>query len=375
MMAHARADVDQLNERAREAAVADGTITGPEIRIGTMTWQAGDLLRTRRNNRTLPLGISYVRNGDRFRVLGPGPAGGLLVEDLTGRGRAALPAEYVARHAQRGWASTIDTAQGCTADIGIVLVRAGVDREHLYVGMSRGRLENHAHVVPQPVDDDHHLGPPPEALTLEAARKILAGCLRRVGGQQAAHTVLEETQRIPEARSAHASDGPVRSRPEPQRAADRYQAAVRTYQETQRTYKGRCREREDLARTVAWLQGSVRVTERQIRELPRFRRRGLRAQLTEQLDTDRRQLDTAIERLRRLGDELPGLQAQLDNARADIERCRLEKAYTRPPELPVEPPQQTIGRCPPPAQPEPSRRLSQPLSMPEPPSRGYGIEL
>jgi hypothetical protein len=73
MMAHARADVDRPNERARAAALADGTITGPEIRIGTATWQAGDLLRTRRNNRNLPLGTCYVHNGDRFRVLG-GPA-------------------------------------------------------------------------------------------------------------------------------------------------------------------------------------------------------------------------------------------------------------------------------------------------------------
>jgi ATP-dependent exoDNAse (exonuclease V) alpha subunit len=125
MMARSRADVDRLNERAREAARRDGSITGPEVWIGTTAWQAGDLLRTRRNDRRLPVGTSYVRNGDRFRVLGPGPDGGLLVEDLTGRGRAALPAAYVARHAQRGWASTIDGAQGSTADVGILLVRCG----------------------------------------------------------------------------------------------------------------------------------------------------------------------------------------------------------------------------------------------------------
>ncbi len=104
MLARTRVDVDSLNSRARTAAVADGHITGPAVTTGDgRVWQAGDLLRTRRNNRSLPLGDSHVRNGDRFRVLGPGPtdskakAGGdgqgLVVEDLAGRGRTILPAD------------------------------------------------------------------------------------------------------------------------------------------------------------------------------------------------------------------------------------------------------------------------------------------
>jgi len=104
MLARTRVDVDSLNGRARTAAVADGHITGPAVTTGDgRVWQAGDLLRTRRNNRSLPLGDSHVRNGDRFRVLGPGPtdskakAGGdgqgLVVEDLAGRGRTILPAD------------------------------------------------------------------------------------------------------------------------------------------------------------------------------------------------------------------------------------------------------------------------------------------
>jgi conjugative relaxase-like TrwC/TraI family protein len=362
MMARARADVDRLNERARAAAVADGTLTGLELRIGTTTWRAGDLLRTRQNDRRLPVGGSYVRNGDRFRVLGPGPAGGLLVEDLTGRGRAALPAEYVARHAQRGWASTIDTAQGCTADIGIVLVRAGMDREHLYVGMSRGRLANHAHVAPEPLADDHHLGPPPDALTHETARKILAGCLRRVGGQQAAHTLLEETERIRAARSASGGADHIRSGPEPQQAADRYQQALRTYDDALRTYQDRSRDREDLARGVTLLQDRVRLAEQQIRDLPRFRGRSRRAELTTRLEADRRELDTALHRLRRLD-----LRAE-----AERERSRLEKTYLRPAEPPVERPARR-RRDPAPTEayrPGPGRS-----PMPEREQRGYGIEL
>jgi len=51
------------------------------------------------------------------------PDGALLVEDLSGRGSAILPAAHLAEHADYGWASTIDGAQGATADVGILLAR------------------------------------------------------------------------------------------------------------------------------------------------------------------------------------------------------------------------------------------------------------
>jgi len=132
MLARTRLDVDALNTRARAAAIANGDVTGPVTTAGDRDWQAGDLLRTRRNNRSLVLSTGqdgHVRNGDRYRVLGPGPAGGLVVEDLGGRGRLTLPIDYLAEHCEYGWASTIDAAQGATVDIGLVLVRPGLDRE------------------------------------------------------------------------------------------------------------------------------------------------------------------------------------------------------------------------------------------------------
>jgi len=214
MLARTRVDVDALNTRARTAAVADGHITGPAVIAGDgKEWQAGDLLRTRRNNRSLPLGDSHVRNGDRLRVLGPRPdstAGeqGLIVEDLAGRGRTVLPADYLAEYCEYGWASTIDAAQGATADVGIVLVRPGMDREHLYVAMTRGRHGNHAYLTPDPTSDDEHdhgNGRPPvrpvptgadvtargqEATREEQARRVLEAALATSGTQDAAHTAL-----------------------------------------------------------------------------------------------------------------------------------------------------------------------------------------
>ena len=159
MLARTRLDVDALNQLARAAAQAAGDVTGPVTTAGEREWQAGDLLRTRRNDRSLTLRESHIRNGDRYRVLGPGPEGGLVVEDLTGRGRLTLPHDYLEQHCEYGWASTIDSAQGVTADVGIVLVRPGLDREHLYVAMTRGRHGNHAYITTdQAIDPEHDHG-------------------------------------------------------------------------------------------------------------------------------------------------------------------------------------------------------------------------
>ena len=70
MLGRTRADVDQLNTLAKAAAQASGESHGSEL-VNNNRWQAGDLLRTRRNNRRIPVGDSHVRNGDRYRVLGP----------------------------------------------------------------------------------------------------------------------------------------------------------------------------------------------------------------------------------------------------------------------------------------------------------------
>jgi conjugative relaxase-like TrwC/TraI family protein len=197
MMARARTDVDALNHRARASALAVCDVRGPVLaHSGGRDWQAGDLLRARRNDRRLPLGEGHVRNGDRFRVLGPGPDSGLIVEDLAGRGRAALPASYLARHADYGWASTIDGAQGATADIGILLARTGLDREHLYVGMTRGRDANHVHLTTEPAEDEmaHRQQRADPAPTIDDAVRVLEASTARVGAQQAGHTLLDKAR-------------------------------------------------------------------------------------------------------------------------------------------------------------------------------------
>jgi conjugative relaxase-like TrwC/TraI family protein len=208
MMARSRADVEALNARARAAQVAAWRIGGPVNRIGENDWQIGDLLRTRRNDRRLTIGDRHVRNGDRYLVVDAnGPGGGLIVTDLEGRARTVLPPQYVAAHAEYGWAATIDAAQGATTGTGILLVRGGMDREHLYVGLTRGRDANHAYITPDPAaEPDHHSpGPHPTGQPRtpeQAAREVLAAAMATTGAQDAAHTAraraTEHAQQVTE---------------------------------------------------------------------------------------------------------------------------------------------------------------------------------
>jgi len=186
MLARTRDDVDQLNALAKTAAQTAGESRGPRVVIGDKTFEAGDVIRTRRNNRSITLGDSHVRNGDRYTILATTHDGGLLVDDLTGRGSTLLPPGYVAQHVEHGWATTIDGAQGATTDIAILLTRPGIDREHLYVALTRGRQENHAYLAPA-ADDDHAY--PTTGDT--GARQMLHAALVRSGRNDAAHTLLD----------------------------------------------------------------------------------------------------------------------------------------------------------------------------------------
>ena len=111
MLARTRDDVDQLNTLAKIAAQHDGDSYGPQVVIGDKSFQAGDVIRTKRNNRSITVGDTHVRNGDRYTILATTGTGGLLVDDLAGRGATMLPPGYVAQHVEHGWATTIDAAK------------------------------------------------------------------------------------------------------------------------------------------------------------------------------------------------------------------------------------------------------------------------
>ena len=312
MLARSWTDVTALNTRARAAAQAAGTVHGPVLATVTARgpstrghpqprdFRAGDMLAAKRNTPHLRIGGDPVRNGDRFTVLAATPDGGLVVADLAGRGTTVLPAGYLAAHTEYGWAITIDAAQGATTDVGIVLARPGLDREHLYVALTRGRTANHVHTAPDPDPGDagphrptpaqtlrgtaRRHGPIPGQLPLpdlDTAIAQLARALATSGRQYAAHTLLDP--------AVHAAREHTWQRRDAARAP-RPPTAEELRHREQLT---RATDRRDQARRHATtLTTQAEDLQTRLDALPWWSRRP-RATLTAQLDQTHTQLRTA----------------------------------------------------------------------------------
>lgn len=106
----------------------------------------GDRVATRRNDRDLA-----VADRDTWTVAGVGDDGSLLV---TGRaGQRALPAEYVHEHVTLAFTTTAYGAQGETVDSAHLALGEATGAASAYVGMTRGRYRNVAHLVAESIDD------------------------------------------------------------------------------------------------------------------------------------------------------------------------------------------------------------------------------
>ena len=157
-----------LDAAIREQLVADGRVDDRAVvttrageRIG-----AGDRIATRRNDRTLG-----VANRDTWTVTSVGTAGNLVVtpadvprDHVTpsrvtpgspGRdgvvpgavGERVLPADYVTEHVELAYASTAYGVQGDTVPTTHVVIGEHTGAPSAYVGMTRGRCANTAHLV------------------------------------------------------------------------------------------------------------------------------------------------------------------------------------------------------------------------------------
>ena len=99
--------------------------------------------------------------------------------------RIVLPADYVAEHLALGYATTVHAAQGLTVDTCHTVVTRTTAAEALYVGMTRGRQANTAHVVTRAVSAD---APPGTVLTAahRSPAAVLAGVFETSDPQRSA---------------------------------------------------------------------------------------------------------------------------------------------------------------------------------------------
>ncbi|TFD55612.1 hypothetical protein E3T43_10835 [Cryobacterium sp. Hh7] len=189
--------VAALNVRARTKLLLEGRVDAlHEVALHDGTRAAvGDTVITRRNDRRLYASRSWVRNGDRWAVIGRGRNGPVEVRRQSRRwgSTVLLPASYVAQHVERGYAITSHRAQGITTDTAHVVVAPSMPRENLYVAMTRGREANTAYVaVDRP--DVAHVGLRPGDAAGATARSILCGILQHVGAELSAHETLAAEQ-------------------------------------------------------------------------------------------------------------------------------------------------------------------------------------
>jgi hypothetical protein len=188
------AEADAISDAIQQRRVDHG-----ELHAGSVAWGMGeqriligDTVQTRRNDR-----LTGVENRAQWIVRGiRGEFVDLVSVGDSGELRR-VSAEYAREHVQLAYASTVHGVQGDTADASVV--GPDVDAAGLYVGLTRGRLQNVTIVV---------------ARTDAAARECLAESMQRgtpeLTMQDAARAAQAEMRRAARARDLAAmATGPV----------------------------------------------------------------------------------------------------------------------------------------------------------------------
>ena len=145
----------------------------------------------------------WVKNGDRWTVLKVTRGGDLTVRHRRNGRTVRLPASYVTESVELGYATTVHTAQGVTADTMHGLVTGEESRQQLYTMLTRGRIANHLYL--QVVGDgDPHSLIRPETVHPSTATELLEQILARDGAPRSA-TTLQRDQHDPAVRLADAA--------------------------------------------------------------------------------------------------------------------------------------------------------------------------
>jgi conjugative relaxase-like TrwC/TraI family protein len=136
LIAPTNVQVDQLNRHARGLLRAAGELYGPDHRIGDRAFAVGDRVLGLRNDRAIG-----ILNGDDATVARIDPARRQLTV-LADSGPVVVPYSYAERWFTHGYATTVHKAQGANVDRTLVLTDDTVSRPHLYTALSRGRISN-----------------------------------------------------------------------------------------------------------------------------------------------------------------------------------------------------------------------------------------
>jgi ATP-dependent exoDNAse (exonuclease V) alpha subunit len=192
MLAPTRQLVAQLNRRAREHRLDHSTATVEVALADGNQASVGDVIITRRNDRRLRLtATDWVKNGDRWTITRVGRRGDLIVRHNRSHLTVRLPICYVRTSTGLGFATTIHSAQGVSADTMHGLLTGQESRQQLYTMLTWGRHTNHLYL--QVVGDgDPHTLTRPETISPRTATETLQQILARDETPASASTLLRE---------------------------------------------------------------------------------------------------------------------------------------------------------------------------------------
>jgi ATP-dependent exoDNAse (exonuclease V) alpha subunit len=144
---------DALNRRIHDAKVQADAPTVTAARGDRIA--VGDLIISQRNDSMMRIyeaehdvaAADPVRNGNRWQVAGvDADRNRIAARRLSDGARAVFDGDYVREHIAHGYAVTVHSAQGVTANTTHAVLGENASRALLYVAMTRGRESNTAYL-------------------------------------------------------------------------------------------------------------------------------------------------------------------------------------------------------------------------------------
>ena len=192
LLAGSNAEAAELSRRVQARLVRLGAVGPPQAPLADGNHAGtGDLVRARLNTKIDTPGRTLT-NRDTLKIEGwRGPDAEVRRQRLSGTwtGTFQVPRSYLAHSAELAYAGNVHVAQGRTVDTAHLLVTATLSRQALYVGMTRGRESNTAHVVTGNAAPPGH-----EPYQQAIPEAVLADILQRDGNDLSATGQIRHAQ-------------------------------------------------------------------------------------------------------------------------------------------------------------------------------------
>ena len=192
LLAGSNAEAAELSPQVQAKLTQLGQIGPPQAILADGNYSGvGDLIRARLNTE-IDAGGRKLTNRDTLAVTalrGPDAQVRRQRPDGTWTGTFRVPRSYLAQNAELAYAGNVHVAQGRTVDTAHLLVTGSLSRQALYVGMTRGREANTAHVV-----TGSTAPPGREPYQQAAPESVLASVMQREASDLSATEAIRQAQ-------------------------------------------------------------------------------------------------------------------------------------------------------------------------------------